>query len=513
MNLASLLMARSAARERELATRLALGASRSRLIQQLLIESLLIAVLGTGLGLVFAPMVSRSLAATLMSAQGQGNHLDTSLDLRVLAFTALAACISSVLIGLVPAIQATSRNPNDPIKDGLHTTQRNHGKRIFPRLLLATEVGLALLLVVSAGLLATSVLRIYTDGAGFDPHGLANFDLDMNKQPLDDEPLQQLYRRFEDSARHIPGVSSVSFAHLVPLSHSTWMESYLRAGKQDQTLYMNAVGPNYFQTMRIPLLAGREFTWNDTKSSGQKIILNTAAAKLFFPGQNAVGQSILGFDKKTSYEVVAVVGDAKYEDMRTPGPATAYLPITQFYGKKASHSLVVRFSGPKAPLAAAVRSLAASLAPEIPSPVMSSMDQTVDESISFERVMAMLSVFFAACALLVTGIGLYGTLAYSTARRTSEIGIRMALGAQRTRVVALIFRENAMVAIFGSLAGVIAAVLASRVFSSFLYETSPRDPWILLLSVAAICLIACAASLLPAIRAAHIEPNTAIRYE
>ena len=211
--------------------------------------------------------------------------------------------------------------------------------------------------------------------------------------------------------------------------------------------------------------------------------------------------------------MVAVVGDTKYRDLRDPAPAAGYVPIMQDPQKKPSLNAVVRTDGPLAPLAAAARSLAAQLAPTIPAPVITTMDEVLNNSLGAERMMALLALYFAACALLVTGIGLYGTLAYTTARRTSEIGIRMALGAQRSRVVAMIFRQNALVAAIGSSVGLVAAVLASRALASFLYETSPRDPWVLVGSVAALTAIASASSLLPALRAARIEPITAIRCE
>jgi predicted permease len=513
MNLASLLMARSAARERELTTRLALGATRGRLIQQLLVESLLIAGLGTLMGLALAPVVSRSLAAMLIGGQGRSLYLDTSLDFRVLAFAAVSACAVTVLIGLVPALQATSRNLSDHMKDGQHATQFQQRKRLFPRILLAAEVALALLLVVSAGLLATSVLRLYNSGAGFDPNGIANFELGMDKQSLDGPQLVQLYRNIEDATRRLHGVDNVSFARVIPLTHSVWTENTAGPGGQTQEIFMNGISPDYFRTMRIPQVSGRAFTWNDGPGSGLKMILNSAAARLFFPNQNSLGQSVTETDSKTSYEIVGVVGDTKYDDLRSPAPPTGYIPIAQFTGKKPSYTMVVRYSGAKAPLAAAVRNITANLAPDVPAPLMSTMDQTVADSISTERVMAMLSLFFAGCALLVTAIGLYGTLSYNTARRTSEIGIRMALGAQRAGVVALVFRENAIVAIAGTATGLAAALLASKALASFLYETSPRDPWILIISVSALAMIASTASLLPAIRAARIEPITAIRCE
>jgi predicted permease len=512
LNLAGLLMARGAARERELATRLAIGATRRRLIQQLLVESLLIATLGTAAGLAVAALVSRSLAALLLSGDS-GWQLDTSLDVRVLGFAAFIAVTSAVLIGLVPALEATAGNVNDQIKDGQHARQRLERRRILPRVLLASEVALALVLVVGAGLLATSMVRLFKSGPGFDPNGLVNIAFRMDKQQLEGDALMRQYQQLAEGLSRQPGVKKVSFEFIVPLSHRGWNGRYGAPGAQPQLMYMNSVGPDYFATMRIPLYQGREFTWADSKASGLKITLNRSAADLLFPGEEALGQQVIEERSHSTYQVVAVVGDTKYRDMREPAPPSGYIPIMQDEQKKPSLSAVVRTDGPQAGLASAARSLAARLAPAIPAPTLSTMNEVLNDAMSTERMMALLSVFFAGCALLVTAIGLYGTLAYATARRTSEIGIRMALGAQRMRVMLLVFRENALVATIGSGIGLAIALLVSRALASFLYGTSPHDPWVLVGSVAALSLIASVASLLPAVRAARIEPMAAIRRE
>jgi predicted permease len=512
LNLASLLMARGAARERELATRLAMGATRVRLIQQLLMESLSIALMGTVMGLAVAPFVSRALATMLMSGGWRHTvYLDTSLDARVFAFATLAAVVAALLIGLVPALQATSRNLHDHIKEGQHATQAHERRRILPRAMLAVEVGLALMLTVGAGLLSTSLMRLYQSGAGFDPRGLVNIALRTDKQKMEGDQLMLLYRQFGDALDHQPRVKSVSFAQMIPLTGFGWDWDYSAPGGSLHNTFMNAVGPAYFETMRISLLEGRDFRWTDTTPTGLKVIMNQTAARLFFPGQNPIGRNVI--HNKKPFEVIGVVGDAKYSDLRSPAPATLYLPMTQNDNGRPSYTTVARVDGPAAPVAGAARSIAARLAPDIPAPVMTTMDSVLEASISSERVMALLSVFFAACALLVTAIGLYGTLAYATARRTSEIGIRMALGARRAQVVRLVFRENSAVAVVGSAVGLIAAVLASRALASFLYSTSSRDPWVMAGAVAAVVVIASAASLIPAVRAARIEPMAAIRHE
>jgi predicted permease len=515
LNLASLLMARGAARERELATRLAMGATRRRLIQQLLTDSLLIAFLGTVCGMVAASIVSRSLGVLMMRSDSfiQNGQIDTSVDLRVFGFAAIIAIASTVLIGLIPALQATSGNLSDHIKDGQQARQGHKLRKVLAPTLLASEVAVAMTLVVGAGLLATSLVRLFKSGIGFDPKGLFNIRFSMDKQPLTGDALMRIYQQLGEELSHQPGVTSVSFQFIVPLSHRHWTGQYSAPGGSPHGFNMNSVAPKYFETMRIPLYLGREFNWNDTKASGLKIILNQSAAKLLFPDRDALGQQVMKAGDKSSYQVVAVVGDTKYQDLRESAPPDAYVPIMQDPQEKPSLSAVVRMDGGQAPLAGAARELASRLAPIIPAPVVTTMDEVVNASITAEGMMAVLSVFFAGCALLVTGIGLYGTLAYSTARRTSEIGIRMALGAQRAGVMAMVFRENAAIAAAGSVAGLIAALLASRTLASFLYDTSPRDPWVLVSSLAALAAIASAATLLPALRAARIEPMTAIRYE
>jgi len=515
LNLASLLTARGAARERELATRLAMGATRRRLVQQLLVESLLIAVFGTAVGLAIAPVASQTVAVMLLAGDTRpGTFIDTSLDLRVLGFAALVAIVSTMLVGLLPALHATSGNLNEHIKDGQHASTSRR-RQILQPIMLASEVGLALILVIGAALLASSLFRLFTSSAGLNPQGVVNISFDTDKQALEGDALMGLYRQLGEGLKRQPGVQFVSFARIIPFTHTIWDEDHSRPGGVAHDLYVNAIAPDYFNAMSIPLLNGRDFQWTDTRTSGFKVIINHAAAQLLFGNQNPIGQHLLRGEgkNKVDLEVVGVAGDAKYENLRDAAPPTAYVPIQQGEEKKPSYIAIIKTTGPAAPLADAARTLAAKIAPEIPVPVMTSMQGVIDDSLSTERVMALLSVFFALCALLVTGIGLYGTLAYSTARRTSEIGIRMALGAKRSGVVALVLRHNAAVTGYGIAAGLVTAILATKALASFLYETSPRDPWVMIGSLFALIVIATVASLMPALRAARIEPIQAIRCE
>jgi hypothetical protein len=322
---------------------------------------------------------------------------------------------------------------------------------------------------------------------GFDPKGVVNLNLEMGKQSRDGEALFRWYRDFSDALSHLPGVKSASFVSNIPLSGSTWTFGIHKAsiGADEQMMYMNAVAPGYFQTMRIPMVNGRDFQWSDMPATGQKMILNRSAAKLLFPEQEAIGKIVNDW-KNRPYQVIGVVADTRYASIQKEEPAGGYVPIAQVEGNKPSYTAVVRLEGSATPFASAARALAARMAPEIPPPTMTRMSTVLDASIGEERMMALLAAFFAGCALLVTAIGLYGTL---------------------------VFRENAWVALGGSLAGLVAALLASRMLASFLYGTSVRDPWVMAASVAALTVIASAASLVPAVRAARIEPMTALRAE
>jgi predicted permease len=515
LNLASLLMARGTARQRELATRMALGASRRRLVQQLLVEGLLLGVAGTAAGLALAPAVSRLLVAVLLSGQHQA-HLDTSLDWRVFTFAAVTAMLATLLFALVPAIKATSRNLMDRMKDGQHATLTHERRSILPRILLGAEVGLALVLVVGAGLVATSLLRIYNDGTGFDPRGLQNISFSMDTSGLKGDTLIGFYREMGQRLSHLPGVTGVSYELVSPLMNMQWDEDFPDSKGATHDTYVNAVAPAYFSTMKIPMMAGRDFTWDDSPSAGTKVILNQAAARQLFPDSNAIGRTFRHEERKAIkvYEVVGIVGNAKYSDIRSAAPPTAYIPLAQNDPEQTpSYTSVVRTTMDTGPLAGTVRSIAAEMAPQVPAPEVTSMPKIIDDALGAERMMTLLAVFFAVCALVVTAIGLYGTLAYATARRTAEIGIRMALGARRAQVAATVFGQNLWVVMGGTVVGLAASLLTTRALASFLFSTSAHDPWVIAASIFALGLAACAASLLPALRAARIEPMTAIRCE
>ncbi|MFT4112527.1 ADOP family duplicated permease [Silvibacterium sp.] len=524
LNLASLLLARGASRERELATRLALGAARIRLVQQMLIESLLLGIAGTTIGLAFAPLVSHSLSAILLANNSiAAPHLDTSLDLRVFAFAVLLVAVLTLLTGLLPALRATGGSVNEHLKEGQHASRDYTRRALLPKMLMASEVGLALILLIGAGLLAASLVRLYRSGIGYDPKGLELLSFNMETEKLHGDALARRYQEIGEGLSRQPGVRSVSFVLISPFMGMSWDQGFTPQGeKTEKDIWMNVVAPGYFSTSGIAMLTGHDFSASDSASSSLKAVINQEAAKLLFPNRNPIGLHITRkdahSDKMLAYEVIAVVGNAKYNDVHAPAPATVYLTIAQNIDPFSSYNAMVRMADTKAPLGpllAAARDVTRRVAPDIAAPTLTSLYQTVDNALATERVMVLLALYFAAVALLVTGIGLYGTLAYATARRTSEIGIRIALGAQRERVVALIFRENAMLALTGVAAGLLLALFAARVLThlNFLFATSAHDPMVLALAVLALAIVAAAASLVPAVRAARINPIRAIRCE
>lgn len=433
-----------------------------------------------------------------------------SPDSRVLIFTAAIAAIATILTGLLPALRSTSRALQERLREASASLRGGERRHLWPRVLLAGEVGLALVLVTGAGLFGYSLVQLHDVPIGFEPRGLLMLSMDMEKQSRTGEPLVQFYRQVSEDLSRLPGVARASYVNVIPISNSWWTSDIALPGQPSHELYRNQVGPGYFAAMRTPLLAGREFGWNDTDKSGRVSIVNEAAAHILFPNRNAIGQRIVE-DKKES-EIVGVVAGTKYANLRESSVPAVYSSITQGMNKD-SYTALVRINGAPGPIIAAARSIVRRIAPEVPVPEASNMEGQIDESLASERMMALLALFFAALALLITAVGLYGTLAYTTARRTGEIGIRMALGAQRNNVLKLVCKENIAIAVGGCLAGLIASLAASRFIASFLYNTSPRNPVILSAAALLLVTIASAASLIPAVRASRIDPMKAIRYE
>lgn len=515
LNLATLLNARAAARQREITTRFALGASRFRLIRQLLTECMLLSLTGTVVGLPVAVVLTSALSLLLAPQHGiTSAQLDAKPDLKVFVFTGVIAIVATLITGVAPALRSTDRRLHIGMRESSVTLRAVRHRRLWPRALLALEVGVALMLVTGATLLGYSFLKLYEVPLGFDPASLIHLTIDTGHERVQAASLSELYRHLTERLKSLPSVSGVSICQVVPFSGSVAMTDVDGPGKGHEPLWENAVGPDYFHTMRTTLRDGREFRWSDTGAAGAIAILNVSAEKILFAGEHGLGRRVTQHGGKTSLEVVGIVDDMKYSSVRDASPPTIYVPAMSRMDEKAPpFTLLLRTSGNAAPLVASARQIIHQDVPEIPFAVAFTMQDTLDESLASERILTLLAVFFGVIALVITAIGLYGTLAYTTERRTGEIGIRLALGARSWNIMSLVCGENGIVALCGCVVGLVASATASRVVSSFLFGVTPRDPLVFGVAVLALLCVALTASLVPAWKAIRIDPVTAIRHE
>lgn len=513
LNLATLLMARAAARRGEIATRFALGATRSRLVRQHLTECLLLSLAGTILGLVAALLLTRALALLIAPQHGISSlHIDTAPDWTVFVFTAATALAATFLTGVAPALRSTGRR-SESLRETSACLRPVERRRFWPRALLALEVAVALVLVTGSSLLGYSLVKLHQLPLGFDPVGLVYVAMDTDHVKIP-ATLPEMYRQLTQRLKGLPSVSDVSICRYVPFSDAIGMSEITVPGRGRQPLWDNTVGPGYFSTMRTSVREGREFRWSDSGTRVNVVILNASAEKALFPGEPALGQHVSDDRGKTWLEVVGVVEDAKYSSVRAASPPTIYYPATLEMEKgDSSWVFMLRVSGLVAPVISSAGKIIHENMPEFPAPVAISMEETVNESLASERMLAMLAAFFGTLALVITGIGLYGTLAYMTERRTGEIGIRMALGATRGNIAFLIAVENGVLAFSGCIVGLTVSLMALKRIASFLFGITPRDPLAFGAAVVAVLLVAVTASASPAIRATRIDPQSAIRYE
>jgi predicted permease len=507
-NIANLMLARASARHREMAVRLAMGAARSRIIRQLLTESILVSLIGAAVGVLFARWATRLIVA-MMATPRTPAVFDLHPDWRVLLFTCGAAVFTGILFGLLPAFRATRADLGVSLRERAQNLRGSEPRAGAARLLLALQVALSVVLISGAGLFAGSLVRIWNISPGFDPKNLLLIGLDTSQRPEKGPQLTQIYRRLLARVNALPGVRSASMVWLVPLSGAGWDDDVKILSGPDITAdlrdtWANAIGPHYFDTMRIPLLAGRDFTESDDKGVG---IINETAARTWFGHGSAIGQQVRF--QNSVIRIIGVAADSKYLDLRDPDSRTLYLPASD----NASMTMVIRADASLASLYPAVRSILREIAQGTPTTEVRSMSEEVDQSIGRERLMAVLSVFFGVLAMLLTSIGLYGILAYAVTRRTGEIGVRMALGAQRHNVIWLVLRETLGHVAAGIAVGIVAVLATARLVASLLYGVRPRDPATLLMAVFALAITAAVAAWLPARRATRLDPMTALRDE
>jgi predicted permease len=518
-NLANLLLARASVREREIAVRLAIGASRWRLVRQLLAESLLLAVAGTALGAVLAQALSRGLLAFISTA-GNPLFVGMGMDWRVLGFAAALAILTCLLFGLAPALRATHLSPASVMRAGGRSMTSSRERFSLRRTLVATQVALSLVLLVGALLFVRSLRNLLTTEAGFKTEGILTVNIDFARAQYPKERRMAVYRELRDQLAAIPGVMSTAQVWFTPVSGSGWNNDVgpdnTTAAASGKLSFCNRVGQGYFRTMGTTLVAGREFDDRDTLSAPKVAIVNEMFARKFMGGGNPVGRTFHleaeAGKPEPLFQIVGLVRNTKYYELREDFLPIAFFPVTQDDDPGPGATFVLRVVGLPGGLTSAVKTTLAKFSPAI-GIQFHSFSAQVEESLLRERLMATLSGGFGLLAGLLATLGLYGVIAYMVARRRNEIGVRIALGADRSQVIRLVLREALLLLAFGLTAGVIIALWAGRAAATLLFGLQPYDPVSMSAAVALLAAIALAASYGPARRAAALEPMVALRDE
>ena len=518
-NLANLLLARASVREREVAVRLAIGASRWRLVRQFLAESLLLAVAGAALGAVLAQVLSRGLVAFISTAN-RPLFVGVALDPRVLAFTAALAMLTCLLFGLIPALRATGLDPASAIRAGGRSMTSGRERFSLRRMLVAMQVALSLVLLVGALLFVRSLRNLLTTDAGFRAEGVLTVSIDLSKAQYPKERRPALYQELYERLSSLPGVIAAAQVMFTPVSGSGWDNSIgpdgAMAAASGKEAFFNRAGPGYFSTMGTRLIAGREFNNHDTLSSPKVAIVNEVFARKYFAGANPVGRTFHmeaeAGKPEPLIQIVGLVKNTKYYELREEFRPIGFFPIAQEENPQPNATFVLRMSGSPGALMSAVKTAASAVNPTTGIEFRSFSEQ-LQESLLRERLMATLSGGFGFLAGLLATLGLYGVIAYIVARRRNEIGVRIALGADRSRVIRLVLREAMLLLAVGLTVGIVIALWAGRAASTLLFGLQPYDPVSMVGATGLLAVIALVASYQPARRAAALEPMVALREE
>jgi putative ABC transport system permease protein len=519
-NIASLMLARSASRHREIAVRQALGASRLRLIRQLLTECVLLSLAGAALGIIFARW-GCTLLVQLMSTSRIRWALQFPLDGRVLAFTAAVAVLTGVLFGVLPAFGSTRMSLTEAMKGSQAAENQRHSRFRPGKLVVAGQMALSLVLLVAAGLFLRSFWKLVTLDTGFDRNNVLLVDANLKIAHIPPEQYLATYDEIENRLRALPGVVSVGRSIITPISRRGWngllhADSPNPPSGRESLAFRNFISPGYFPTMRTPILAGRNFTRQDTKNSIPVAIIDQTLAKKFFPNLNPVGR-FFHFEDDPGKPVVPVliVGitkDTKYLSLGENAYPIAFEPASQIPGHDDANSFELRTAMRPSSLASAVQQVVAGVNKEIPLE-FTTLSEQVDDSLVQQRTLATLSGFFGGLALLLAMLGLYGAISYQVNQRRTEFGIRMALGAQRQSILWLVMRDVAAILLIGIVAGVGISLAATRVLQSLLFGLGPRDSVTMLAAAGVLAAVALVAGFVPARRATKVDPMVALRYE
>lgn len=518
-NVANLLLARATAKQREVAVRVALGASRGRIARQLLTESVLLSLAGALVGLVFAQWGTRLLVA-MMSSPNAPIALDLGADARVLAFTIGAAVVTGIAFGTMPAWRAVRVPPSAVLKSGGRGLTGAKGHFAASKALVVAQIAVSLALVVGAGLLVGTFRRLATTNLGFRTDDVLVVSVSPPAAEVKGSARASAFQaRVLESMRAIPGVRSASISRIVPLSGTGWndvmyVDGYTAQSNDDSLAYFNAVSDEYFHTLGTPMLAGRSFGSADRAGMPPAAIVNEAFAKQFFHTTNAVGRTVrYGYgDPGAPATIVGVVADAKYSSVRKSAPPTVYVSIAQDTDFWGDVNAELRVAGAPASAEPAAVAALARISPHA-SVKFTTLASELSDVLRRERALAVVSGFFGALALLLAMLGLHGVMSYAVARRRAEIGIRMALGAGQRRVAGMVLREVIVLLALGLAIGLGFAAATTRLISSFLYGLEPMDVATLAGAIALLAIVALGASYLPARRAARVDPMDALREE
>ncbi|HXB69661.1 MAG TPA: ABC transporter permease [Candidatus Acidoferrales bacterium] len=516
VNLANLLLSRSSARRQEIGIRSSLGAGRGRLVRQLLTESLLLAALGAALGLALAWVGTRLLVNLNPNILPRAKEI--ALDARVLGFTAAIAVLTGILFGLAPAIHMAKTDLHSALREGSRGNALGFRRNRLRSVLMAGEVALALVLLSGAGLLMRSFYHLQSMDPGFDPHGMLTFRTNLpSAKYKGDEPQAAFYRRALERIRALPGVSAAGAAQIFPLAGDDYILSFeqigkppIPAGNQASAAYYVAT-PGYFAALRIPIKSGRDFTVRDDAAAPPVAVISESMARQFYPNENPLGQRIRMGNGSKPAEIVGIVGDVRDQEMESKGRPAVYEPAAQipfntmYFG--------VRSEGDAAALISGVRAAIRELDQELPIDAIGTVDSLVANALSQRRFSMLLMAIFAALALVLAMVGIYGVISYSVAQATREIGIRVALGARRGDVLGMVFGYAGILMSAGLAVGIVAAVGAGRLLQSQLFEVQPADPT----TYVAVAFVLLATGLLactvPAVRAMRVDPMVALRNE
>ena len=517
-NLANLMLARGAAREHEIAVRLAMGAPRSRLIRQLMAESLLLAACGAAAGLYLSGLLSRFLVA-MLATPNDPVSLDLTLDRAVLAFTLGVGVLTCLLFGLAPAWRATRVAAADAMRAKGRGVAGNRERFGLRQILVMSQVALSLVLVAGALLFSGSLRKLLNVNAGFRQNGVLLADIDFRRVQIPADRRIAFKQQLLDKLRALPGIDGAAEVQIPPLSggstsNSVWVEGDESPRKAE--VYFNSISSGYLKTMGMPLLAGRDFDAGDTAATQQVAIVNQSFARRLGLGDHPIGKRFhrenTPSEPEIAVEIVGLVRDSKYMDLREDFRPIVFLSTGQNAGSPASAELVIHSSAPLADAIARTRAAIAETSGEIAID-LEPFSSTVAQGLMRDRLMALLSSFFGILATLIAAIGLYGVMSYLVARRTNEIGVRMALGANRSQILTLILRQSAGLLAVGLAAGAFLTLAAGRAVKSLLFGLQPNDAGTLAAAILLLAIVTQSSSYVAARRAARLEPTAALREE